>query len=60
MNDRTGSDGGRFLDRLSELDTERLLTFFQGMTTNETIGFFTFMVFMVGFFVWVAYLAIRR
>ena len=59
MNERAGSDDGRFLERLSELDTEKLLAFIEGMTTNEIIGFATFMIFMVAFFVWVAYLVIR-
>lgn len=60
MNGEDATGEGRFIDRLQALDAEQLRAFLEGMTTNELIGYVVFALFMVAFFVWVAYLAIRR
>jgi hypothetical protein len=48
------------IERVRAIDPERLLEQVRGMTQNEAIAFVLFLVFTVGFFLWVLYLAIRR
>lgn len=60
MNGDDAAEPGRFVERLRALDAEQLRAFFEGMTINEIVAYVVFTVFMIGFFVWVAYLALRR
>lgn len=47
-------------ERLSSLDPQHPLDMIRTMSANEAIAFVIFLVFTVAFFLWVAYLAIRR
>jgi len=48
------------MERLGSLEPANLLVSIRGMTTNEAIAFVIFLVFTIAFFLWVAYLVIRR
>lgn len=48
------------MERLRALEPAHLLETVREMAPNEAIGFVIFLVFTIGFFLWVAYLVIRR
>lgn len=53
----TGND---LLDRLAGLRPADALTYIRELGTIEAIAFVTFLVFTIAFFLWVAWLTIRR
>ncbi len=60
MNGQAASVEQGFVERLQALDRETILAFLEGMTPIELLAYVIFTAFTIAFFVWVAYLAIRR
>lgn len=47
-------------ERLRAIDPGGLVEIVRAMSLNEAIAFGIFLIFTIAFFLWVAYLAIRR